>query len=183
MNSNKKEERNLLLGYLAFYETSSHEGYLGAILITDLQGIPQEFRYTQTVKPTVIQKTLYGSSLELYIGVNLCGIPLIQSLANKPSLVLVQKEFLLGVRASISFPVTSIRRAEGDIEVDSTFKGCKMETIDCSTGKFQPIIVSTHHDFGEDLTSIKEFLTKVCVYLYPIEPFERMEKAIREIVE
>ena len=124
-----KEERNLLLGFLALYETSSHDGYLGAIIITDFQGIPQEFRYTHTVKPTTIQKTLYGNSLELYIGVNLCGIPLIQSLANKPSLVLVQNEFLLGVRTSISCPVTSIRRAEGDIERNQHLKALKWKQL------------------------------------------------------
>ena len=182
MNSNK-EEGSILLGFLALYETSSNDGYLGAIIITDFQGIPQEFRYTQPVKPTAIQKTLYGNSLELYIGVNLCGIPLIQLLANKPSLVFVQNEFLLGVRTSISCPVTSIRRAEGDIGVESPFKGSKMETIDCSSGRFQPIIVSTHPDFSDDLTSIKEVLAKVFVYLDPIEPFKRMEKAIRDMVE
>ena len=58
-----------------------------------------------------------------------------------------------------------------------------METIDCPTGKYQPIVVSTHPDFGDDLKSIKEVLAKMLVYLDPIEPFERMEKAIREIAE
>ncbi len=81
--SPNREEQNMLLGFLALYETLSHDGYLGAILITDIQGIPQEFRCTHPVKPTIIPKPLYGNTLEPYIGVNLSGIPLIQSIQNR----------------------------------------------------------------------------------------------------
>ena len=71
-------DQNDLIGFLALYETSPRDGYLGAILITDLQGVPQEFRCTHPVKPTALQKPLYGNTLEPYIAVDLCGIPLIQ---------------------------------------------------------------------------------------------------------
>src|SRR3990170_6152507 len=98
--SSTNEEIKQLLGFLALQETSSHDGYLGAILITDLQGVPQEFRCTHPVKPTTIQKPLYGDTLEPYIGVKLCGIPLVESIQNQPALIIVEKEFLLDVRSS-----------------------------------------------------------------------------------
>src|SRR3990172_10201066 len=94
------EEQKKLLGFLALYETSTQDGYIGAIFITDLQGIPQEFRCTHPVKPTTIQKPLYGDTLEPYIGVKLCGIPLVESIQNQPALIIVEKEFLLDVRSS-----------------------------------------------------------------------------------
>src|SRR4030042_5256124 len=99
------EGNNYLLAFFAIYKTSSNDGYLGAVLVTDLQGIPQEFRCTHLVKPTAIQKPLYGDTLEPYIGVNLCGIPLIESIQNKPSLIMVHREFLLGVRTASPCPV------------------------------------------------------------------------------
>lgn len=57
MDSNN-ENQNYLLGFLSLYETLSHDGYLESILVTDHQGIPQEFRCTHPVRPTNIQKPL-----------------------------------------------------------------------------------------------------------------------------
>ncbi len=175
------ERQNMLLGFLSLYETSSHDGYLGAILITDLQGIPQEFRCTHPVKPTTIQKPLYGNTLESYIGVNLCGIPLIKSIQNEPSIIVANKDFLLGVRIESPCPVIFIRRAGEAIDIkpsDSSETIPKRERIDCPTGRFQPIVCAPHPDYDDDITSAKETLGKIFNYLDPLEPFERMAKAI-----
>jgi len=176
-----KEKSNLLLGFLALHETLSHDGYLGGILVTDFQGIPQEFRCTHPVKPTILQRPLYGETLESHIGVNLCGIPLIESIQNKPSLIVVHKEFLLGVRAASSCPVIFVRRAGEAIDIkssDSSDKKLKRERIDCPTGRFQPLVLTPHFDFNDDITSAREILGEIFSYLDPIEPFERMLKAI-----
>jgi hypothetical protein len=175
------EDRDCLLAFFALYETSSNDGYLGTVLVTDLQGIPQEFRCTHPVKPTTIQKPLYGDALEPYIGVHLCGVPLFKSIQNLPSLIVVHKEHLLDIRKSLSCPVIYIRRAGEAIDVSSSDKSgasLKRERIDCSNGRFQPIVFNTHPDFSDDTTAAKEILEKIFSYLDPIEPFERMEKAI-----
>jgi hypothetical protein len=180
MNLNR-EQQNRLLGFLALYETSSHDGYLGAILITDLHGIPQEFRCTHPVKPTTIQKPLYGDTLQPYIGVNLCGIPLIESIQNKPSLIVVREEFLLDVRTASPYPVILIRRAGEVIDIETSDRPetlLKRERIDCSTGRFQPIVFSPHPDFDDDMLSSREILEGIFTYFDPLEPFERMSKAI-----
>ena len=90
-----------LLGFLELCKTSTEDGYLGAVLVTDIQGVPKEFRCTHPVKPSSIQKPLYGKALEPYIGVNLCGIPLVQSTQLSPSLLLVSKELKLKNQAQI----------------------------------------------------------------------------------
>jgi len=176
-----REEISQLLGFLALYETSSHDGYLGAILITDLHGIPQEFRCTHPVKPTTIQKPLYGDTLQPYIGVKLCGIPLIESIQNKPSLIVVREEFLLDVRTACPCPVILIRRAGEVIDIgtsDSPETTLKRERIDCSTGRFQPIVFSPHPDFDDDMLFVRETLEIIFPYFDLLEPFERMSKAI-----
>ena len=175
------EAEQSLLGFLALYETANHDGYLGAILITDVQGVPQEFRCTHPVKPTTIQRPLYGDALEPHIGVNLCGIPLITAVQHNPVLVVVNKEFLLDVRPTSSCPIVFIRRAGEAIEVqqsNSSETTSKRERIDCSTGRFQPIIFVPHSDFTEDLAPAKETLEEIFTNLDPLEPFERMVKAI-----
>lgn len=180
MTSNN-ESHNFLLAFFALYETLSHDGYLGSILVTDLQGTPQEFRCTHPVKPTTIQKPLYGDALEPYIGVNLCGVPLLKSVQNLPSVVIVHKEFLLDVRKAISCPVIYIRRAGEAIDLSSSDDPkttLKRERIDCPTGRFQPIIFTPHPDFNDDITIAGEVLGKIFNYLDPLEPFDRMAKAI-----
>jgi len=119
MKANEEEQANIF-GFWGLYETLAKDGYLGAILITDLRGIPQEFRCTHPVKPTTVQKPLYGTTLEPYIGVNLCGIPLIESIQNKPSLIMVNNEFLLDVRSKSNCPVIFVRRAGEAINIKST---------------------------------------------------------------
>lgn len=179
-----REEQNMLLGFFSLYETSSHDGYLGAILITDIQGVPQEFRCTHPVKPTTIQKPLYGDTLEPYIGVTLCGIPLIESIQNKPSLIVVPNEFLLDVRKASPCPVIFIRRAGEVIDIKTSISSettLKRERIDSSTGRFQPVVFSPHPDFDDDLLPTKEILEKIFTYFDPLEPFERMSKAIEAL--
>lgn len=173
------------LGFLGLYETGAEDGYIGAILITDPHGIPQEFRCTLPIKPTAIQKPLYGDSMEPYIGVELCGKPLMQSVQHPPSLLLVNREFLLDVRQASGCPVVFVRQAGEAIDVepaDTSDVGVKRERLDCPTGRFQPIVFSVHPEYyDEDGLSAREMLEKVFRHLEPGEPFERAARAIVEL--
>ena len=170
------------LGFLALYETANHDGYLGAILVTDMRGVPQEFRCTHPVKPTTIQRPLYGDALEPHIAVNLCGIPLITAIQHKPALVVVNREFLLEVRPASSCPIVFVRRAGEAIEVEGSSRRSentsKRQRIDSSTGRFQPIIFIPHSDFTDDVAPAKGTLEEIFTHLDPLEPFERMVKAV-----
>ena len=180
------EEQNRMLGFLALYETPSQDGYLGAVLITDMQGTPQEFRCTYPVKPTPIQKSLYGDTLEPHIGVNLCGIPLMESIKSKPLLIIVRREVLLNVRTACPYPIIFIRRAGEviDIEtVDSPKTKLTKERLESSTGKFQPIVFSPHPDFEDDISSTRKNLEEIFAHLDPLEPFERIQKAIEVLAK
>jgi len=58
-----------VFGYLGI-EKKSDETYVGGILISDYYGIPVEFKYTEPIKPTNLQKILYGKSIEKYLTVD-----------------------------------------------------------------------------------------------------------------
>lgn len=185
MNQDVEKHKNTL-GFLALYDTPSNDGYLGAVLVTDIDGTPQEFRCTHPVRPTLVQRPLYGDTLLPHIGVNLCGIPLMQSIQIKPSLIVVQREFLLDVRATCPFPVIYIRRAGEVIDIeapDSPANKSNKERLDCSTGRFQPIVFSSHPDFEDDIPTAKEVLEEAFSYFDPLEPFERMLKAIEVLAK
>ena len=173
------EEKGILLGFLSLFETPNKDGKLGAILITDHNGVPQEFRCSHPVKPTAIQKPLYGNTLEPYVGIQLCGIPLIQSIKLKPNLIIVDKEFLLKVRNESPFPVIFLHRAGETMEVESS-DGSEntKQRLESSTGTFQPVIIMAHSDYREDQDSAREIIEDIFSHLDPYEPFERMQKAI-----
>lgn len=69
-----------LIGFFSVFPTQDKQGFIGALLVTDRQGKPEDFRMTLPIKPTGIQKMLYGPSLNRHVGVTLCGVPLFNTI-------------------------------------------------------------------------------------------------------
>ncbi|MDD3013769.1 MAG: hypothetical protein PHC34_08720 [Candidatus Gastranaerophilales bacterium] len=88
---------NIKLAY-GIANTSSTNGYIGAILITDYKGFPLEFRYTDPIIPTKIQQMLYGKGLEKYVKLDVITDSLLRILSNRVSVLLVQDEDLLNYK-------------------------------------------------------------------------------------
>lgn len=75
------------LGFFNVIESGGR--YVGGVMITDENGIPQEFKYTEPIKPTRIQAILYGGSLERYIRQEVIRAKLLKSVQNKPEFIFV----------------------------------------------------------------------------------------------
>nr|WP_321500045.1 hypothetical protein [uncultured Dethiosulfovibrio sp.] len=54
-----------VLGYITV--NADGDGFRGAALVVDHRGIPLDFRYTDTVSPTRLERVLYGDALEIYV--------------------------------------------------------------------------------------------------------------------
>jgi len=75
--------------------------YMGGAMVTDIYGLPLEFRYTEPVVATKLQRILYGDVLERYIQTDVILAHLIENLESKPSLfVPVNAEFLGAVEGA-----------------------------------------------------------------------------------
>jgi hypothetical protein len=81
----------------------------GGCLVTDSNTHPLEFRVSGAIRPTNLQKILYGDTLNEYIGNDLLGLPMIQALDNKPDIVLVREADFLKLRPRVDVPVIWIR--------------------------------------------------------------------------
>jgi len=57
--------------------------FLGGILQTDILGIPLDFKYVEPIKPTKLQRILYGKSLEHFINFELILKTLLSQLKEK----------------------------------------------------------------------------------------------------
>ena len=86
-----------MVGFLIMEKTVKEDGYITALMITDNRGYPLEFKATTPVRPSLVQKTLYGDKLEHYISVELCGKQLVKQSGRKPKIILVPDKKLLDI--------------------------------------------------------------------------------------
>ena len=68
------------MAFLDVYTFENNSGIMGAILVTDADTKPMEFRVTAPIKPTNFQKTLYGDVLLEHILVELAAVPLLSAI-------------------------------------------------------------------------------------------------------
>jgi hypothetical protein len=81
----------------------------GGCLITDALTRPIEFWVSGMIKPSSIQKILYGDTLQEYISIDLIGVPLLESLEASPELILVREAEFLKLRQRVEIPVLWVR--------------------------------------------------------------------------
>lgn len=166
------------IGFFSLYDTDTAESFVGALLVTDDNGIPLEFKCTHAVKPTAIQKSLYGDKLKPYIAVTLCGIPLLNNISNKPDLLFVNIPFVLGLRPEIETPTLLIKRAGESINLQSDESDAEKQRIENESGQFQAIILQSHPDHKDESKSLNGKINQLFNNFDLIEPFERMKKSI-----
>ena len=88
----------LALGYVLSLPVAE-DVFMGGAMVTDAAGLPLEFRYTEPVRATKLQRILYGDVLEKYIHGDVIAANLIGRLEQKPDLFLVADPALLEAAA------------------------------------------------------------------------------------
>lgn len=69
--------------------------YVGALMVTDHTGLPLDFRYTDPVTPTRLQRVLYGGVLDRYLRCDVILQTLLAATDQQPTLLLVDDRRLL----------------------------------------------------------------------------------------
>ncbi|PIE54291.1 MAG: hypothetical protein CSA35_07060 [Dethiosulfovibrio peptidovorans] len=82
--------------HLGYVQVVSEAGaFRGALLVVDCRGIPLDFRYTDPVSPTKLERVLYGDALEVYIQEDVILGSLLGAVEEKPDLWICQDRHLL----------------------------------------------------------------------------------------
>jgi hypothetical protein len=166
------------IGFLSLFDTDGAENsFVGALLVTDDSGIPVEFRCTQAIKPNALQKSLYGYMLKPYISIQLCGMPLIKMLTNKPELLFVDIPYVLEIRAKIEIPTLLIKKAGESVSFQTENAPSGMHRIEHELGKFQAIILESYQS-SNDYASYSGKVQLLFNAFDLAEPFDRMKKSI-----
>ena len=181
-----REQDEIELAFFAVRRTQDQEGYIGAILVIDNHGIPREFRCTHPVRPTLVQKALYGNNLEWHIGFELCGKPLLGELTSHPVACLVESTGMLGLREAVPLPVVHAQRLGDMLGVSAQTdgeSGGRIERLDSEINDFQPLAVHCYGGFETDIEETLPALRRVFQYVDLMEPFERITTAVTVLGE
>lgn len=168
------------LMFLAARKFESNNAVRGAFLLTDVETKPLEFRCTNPIRPTQLQKMLYGDILEQYILVELIGQPLVKTVKDEPNLILVNDHSFLELRTKINIPVVQITKEE-QINISSDKDENSFQMLNSSSGKFDPVIIRTHNRFPDDRNRSKEILSGIFNSHDLIEPFSRVSTALEQV--
>lgn len=166
-----------LIGFLAFEKTAKKDGFIGALLVTDNRGYPLEFRATTPVRPSLVQRTLYGNQLEHYVSVELCGRHLVQQSQRKPKVILVPERSLLDIAEGVQVNVVAIWRAGQKLKVEED-KAVAAGTIKSSGSSYHPVVYTGRFVRADQEKEILSFVEECHQRFDLIEAFERMRNAL-----
>jgi hypothetical protein len=165
------------LAFLETYTLDDSAGIMGAILVTDSDTKPLEFRVTAPIKPTSFQKTLYGDVLLEHILVELISVPLLNAINEQVDLILVKDPFFLGANNKQGIRVI---RVFGENDGKSRASS-KAEPLSNSVDGDGKTLVETSRKFEAELGAIKETLSKLAENRNMLEPFERLKLACDQV--
>ena len=174
------------IGFFSLQSTADKKGLLGALLVTDGLGKPEEFRVTFPVKPTLLQRQLYGHSLFPHVSIELCGKPLFSALKTKPAVLLVDKTWNLEIAKALPCPVAHVERLGDTLKVTSPSDsgGSPEAKITSQTGRFQPLAVTFPEEYSsEQQAATQELLQRFFGSIDLLEPFARIEVAVKALGE
>ena len=168
-----------IVGFLVVEKTAGEDGYLAAWMVTDNRGYPLEFRATTPIRPSLVQKTLFGSQLEHYLGVELCGKTLIQQAARKTKLVLVPERHLLDISDQVNVNMIALWRAGESIKVEGELKSGSRGTIKSTSSTFQPVVYEGRFVDDANEKEAIAFLQECANRFDLVEAFERIRSALK----
>ena len=180
MNSQSATQPSKTIGFLGFKEFENSNAYRGAILVTDILGKPIEFRCTAPVRPSPLQRTLYGSSLIPHILAELIGLPLLSSINEKPEIILVADERYFELRHKISIPLIQATKACLK-PTQSAGNDASIFTLKPVDNKFPQIDIHTNSRFQVDLESCGDLLRDLCGQWDLTEPFQRLAEGLQYV--
>ena len=99
------------VAYLGVYELDGG-GFAGGLLVCDDRGLPVDFRYVEPIKPTKLQRLIYGAALRRYLLVEAIGGGLLKECNATYGLTFVEDDLLIELGGQCSSPMVCLERTE-----------------------------------------------------------------------
>jgi len=181
-------KKDFFIGYLYVSSQSDKDMYIGAAMITDLRGIPVEFKYIEPIRPSKLEKILYGNAIEAYLKEELILQNLLKSIEKKPEVLICQDVSLIApARSLLKTNVISIERYAGSpLESKGVFERLPDgESLLLQVEEVGPPIRvhfgSTPQDV--EVEAVLHALEEAASFMDLFEPFQRIIKALDVVIE
>ena len=169
------------MGYLGYFKMyTDKDMYLGGLMVVDSRGIPVEFKYTDTIKPSKLQKVLYGGVLEKYLKEEVIVGNLIEKLEIRPEIYVVDRLENMILNKFATEPVILLKETPGkNLDSSGEYQLIKNNEAIYQVDEFNPPIrVQFAEGKAEEIFNI---LNSFSLEGNLIEPFKRIEEALRLI--
>ena len=179
------EKGKQLLGYITIDEKDNY--FCGAALVTDSRGIPVDFRYTEPVRPTRLERILYGGALDIYLREEVILENLSGAVEAKPSLWITNDPSLIRPIEKISRLSTLCMEKSSHSPLDQTGtsepqpeKGVFLLQAD---GISSPLRITLSDESLSKSASIFPNLVAAAEEMELMEPFSRIGKAMEAVAD
>ncbi len=157
-----------MIGYVSARKIE--EKYTGGLLVVDQAGIPLEFKYTEPIIPSQLQKILYGKSLESYLYIEVIGKNLLRKAENRCELYFTDVPILVDCSENVIFV---------SYHLSSSNQVQKISTEECVI----PIPGGAlRFTMSKEITQdMIEKLSAIVEEVDIMEPFQRLQKALEYV--
>jgi hypothetical protein len=163
----EKDATSLTLAYFSC-PPGPDKNFLGGLLITDARSRPLHFGYVAPVRPTPMQRLLYGGTLHEHVRVDVIakklfsdGVPVV------PDVLFVDDKQLLTARRVVKVPTALLERRPAS---DTAFNS--LSTVQYSVDQ---------HSGDDD--AVGRILAALEQAIDLIEPFNRIREALKEALK
>jgi hypothetical protein len=137
-------------------------GYLGGVLLTDHRARPLHFAFVQPIRPTTMQRLLYGSVLDEHIRIDVIAQKLWEGLPNPPDVLFVDTHDLIEAeRVTGGVPTAYLAKVPQSSD--------NLSALKFDAGRRE----SDHRRVGEIVGALE-------IHLDLVEPFTRIKEALKE---
>ncbi len=174
------------LGYLTIQATTDANAFSGGLLTTDSELRPLDFRCTTAVRPTPLQKVLYGDILRQHLFVDLLGLTLVRAADPQPDLVLFQDPALLYLQRKLE-PMPAlwavVETGTGAGATDEVRPSVDTQHLTITDLSGATIGIFVYPGCGERIVQVKALLESVATHFSLLEPFRRMPPLLERALQ
>ena len=176
------------VGYLLSL-TVAENVFMGGAMVTDAYGLPLEFRYTEPVRATKLQRVLYGDVLETYIHTDVILANLLERMEQRPPLYFVSDSAFLSALDRKGRAVVWLSETRGaplkehGATQDVSPTEFLLQLENASGPARARIAPDTGAEGGLDKAAIAALIADAAKNMDVLEPLRRVEAAVRLLWE
>jgi hypothetical protein len=160
-----KNISDLMLCYLICPQDAAN-AFLGAVMITDYRARPIHFSYVSPIRPTTIQRILFGNTLNTHVKIDVIAQKLLSSMPKVPDVIFVDYAEMLAVKQIIKKPAACLKKNTSQEADPAKLSILHFETFS-----------------NEDQQIIGQIIAVLENTIDLIEPFSRMRLALKELAD